>query len=48
MMNAFQIIFLSLSNKRIVDWSKVKVFADDKINVTEKLNFFLRRLENMV
>ena len=28
-----------LSNK-ILDWSKLKALADDKINMTEKVNFF--------
>ena len=26
----------SLPNDKILDWSKLKAFADDKINVTEK------------
>ena len=30
----------------ILDWSNLKAFADDKINVTEKLKFLLVRLEN--
>ena len=38
----------SLPNSKILDWSKVKAFADDKINVTEKLKFVLGRVENMV
>ena len=29
----------SLPNNKIVDWSNLKAFADDKINVTEKLKF---------
>ena len=29
-----------------IDWSKLKVFAEEKINVTEKLKFVLRRIEN--
>ena len=28
--------------------SKMKVFADDRINVTEKLKFFFVRIENIV
>ena len=38
----------SLPNDKILDWSKLKALADDKINVTEKLKFVLRRVENMV
>ena len=30
----------SLPNDRFLDWSKLKAFADDKINVTEKQKFF--------
>ena len=30
-----------LPNKKFSDWSKLKAFADDKINVTEKLKFDL-------
>ena len=40
--------FNSLPNERILDWSKLKAFADDKINVTEKLKFVLGRVENIV
>ena len=28
-----------LSNDKILDWYKLKTFADDKVNVTEKLKF---------
>ena len=31
-----------------LDWSKLKTFADDKLNVNEKLNFGLGRVENIV
>ena len=30
----------------VFEWSKSKAFADDKINVTEKLKLVLRRVEN--
>ena len=36
------------SNDKILDWSKFKAFADDKINVTEKLKFVLGTVENIV
>ena len=36
-------------NDKIVDWSKLKAFADDKIIVTEKkITFVFERIENMV
>ena len=38
----------SLQNDKILDWSKMKAFADDKINVTEKLRFVLEKVENIV
>ena len=31
-----------------MDWSKLKVFADDKLNATEKLKFVLGWVENIV
>ena len=41
-------MFNSLPNNKILDWSKLKAFADDKINVTEKLKLILERVENIV
>ena len=38
----------SLPNNKILDWSKLKAFADGSINVTEKSNFVLGRIENIV
>ena len=38
----------SLPNNKVLDWSKLKALADDKINVTEKLNFVLGKVENIV
>ena len=37
-----------LPDDKILDWSKLKAFADDKINVAEKLDFVLGRIENIV
>ena len=37
-----------LTNDKIVDCSNLKAFADDKTNATEKLKFFLGRVENIV
>ena len=42
------ILFNSLSHNKILDWSKFKAFADDKINVNEQLKFGLERVENVV
>ena len=39
--------FNSLPNYKSLDWSKIKAFADDKINVTEKLKSGLGRTENI-
>ena len=41
-------VFNSLPNNKILDWSKLKTFADKKINVTEKLKFVLDRVKNIV
>ena len=38
----------SLSHDKILDQSNMKDFAEDKINVTEKLKFVLGRVENIV
>ena len=38
----------SLPHNKILDWSNLKAFADDKINVTEKMKFLLERVENIV
>ena len=38
----------SSPNDKILDWSKLKAFADDKINVNQKLKFDLERVENIV
>ena len=38
----------SLPNDKFLDWSKLKAFADDKINVTAKLNFDMGMVKNLV
>ena len=38
----------TLPNNKILDWSKLKTFADEKINVTQYLNFVFGRVENNV
>ena len=36
-----------LTIRQILEWSNLKAFADDKINVTEKLKFVLGKVENI-
>ena len=38
----------SLTNDKILDWSKLKAFADNKIEVNENLKFALGRVEKIV
>ena len=40
--------FNSFPNDKLLDSSKLKAFADDKIKVTEILKFVLGRVENIV
>ena len=40
--------FNSLPYGNIFDWSELRAFADDKINMTEKLKFVLGKVENIV
>ena len=38
---SYYLEFINTSpNNKISDWSKLEAFADDKINVTEKYQFF--------
>ena len=37
--------FNSLPNNKFLDWSRLKAFADDKINVTKKLKFVFTKIE---
>ena len=39
---------LTRPNDKILDQSKLKEFADDKVNVTLKIKFVLGRVENIV
>ena len=41
-------VFNSLPKDKILDWSKLKAFADKKINVAKKLKIVLGRVENIV
>ena len=45
---AIQTLFNPLPHEKNLDWSKLKVFTDDKIKATEKLKFVLGRVENTV
>ena len=38
----------SLPNDKFLDWSKLKLFADDKINVTTEMKLVLKKVENIV
>ena len=40
-------VFNSLPHDMTLDWSKLKEFADDKINVMVKLKYVLERVENI-
>ena len=40
--------FSPLPHDKILDWSKLKAFADDKISVNEKLKFGFGKVENIV
>ena len=44
----YSFISNSLPNNKILDQSKLKAFADDKITVTQKMKFAWRRVENIV
>ena len=41
-------ILNSLQNEKTLDGPKFKAFADDKINVNQKLKFDMGRVENIV
>ena len=40
--------FTALPNHRILDWSKFKAFADEKISLTQTLKFVFGMVENIV
>ena len=40
--------FNPLPEDRILDWFKLKVFQDDKIDLIRKLKFVFKRIENIV
>ena len=40
--------FHPLPDDKILDWSKLKAFADDKLNVTQNIKNVVHRIENIV
>ena len=44
----YQLLFNSLPNDNIVDWSKLKAFADGNIDATENLKFEFGTVANIV
>ena len=40
--------FYSLTNDKILDWPKLKAFADDKLDVVKMIIFLLDKVENIV
>ena len=40
-------LFNSLPNDRILNWSKLKAFAEDKIKASQNMKFVLRSVENI-
>ena len=36
-----------LSDNKILDWSKLKTFADNKLNITQDMKVVFHRIENM-
>ena len=41
-------MFNPLPDNKISDWSKLKAFADDKLNVTQNIKVVFHRIENIV
>ena len=44
----FHNVFNPLPDNKILDWSKLKAFADDKLNVTQMIISVFDRVENIV
>ena len=47
MQSKCSVLINSLPYNKLLDWLKLKAFAEDEINVAEKLKFVLERVENM-
>ena len=41
------ISFNPFANNKLLEWFKLKAFADDKLNMAQKLKFVLGRIENI-
>ena len=41
-------VFNPIPDEKILDWSKLKAFADDKSNVTQNIKFVFHRVGNIV
>ena len=48
MYRGFVCPFNSLPNDKILDWTKFRAFADDKLNVAKMMIFVCDRVENIV
>ena len=48
MANRYFYFLNSLASNKILDWSKLKAFADDRINVTGKLKFVLGSAQSIM
>ena len=42
------VVFNSLPNNKILDWSKLRAFADDKTDVTKNWKLFWKILKSIV
>ena len=47
MQSKCSVLINSLPYNKLLDWLKLKAFAEDEINVAEKLKFVLERVENI-
>ena len=44
----FLLVINSVPNDKFPNWSKLKAFSEDEINMTEILKFVLEKVENIV
>ena len=40
-------VLTQVPNNKILDWSNLKAFADDKIKILNKMNFVFETVENI-
>ena len=43
-----KLVFISLPNDKILDWSRLKAFADENFNITKTMISVCGRVENIV